>query len=40
MDDGDQYFKNHHSATFQILINGWQSMTSTWHHGCNYNEFA
>jgi len=43
MNNEDQYLekqfmsKNLHSATCQILINGWQSMTSTWHHGCNYN---
>jgi len=45
MNDGDQYiekkhfytFKNLHNATCYILIDGWQSMTSTWHHGCNYN---
>jgi hypothetical protein len=48
MNDGNQYFekkiffmsKNIHSAMCQILIDGWQSMTSTWHHGCNYNKVA
>jgi hypothetical protein len=46
MDDGDQYYekkfmsKNLHNAMCQILINGWQLMTSTWHHGCSYNEVA
>ncbi len=29
--------KNLHNVTCQILINGWQLMTSTWHHGCIYN---
>ncbi len=38
MDDGDQYFeffmsKSLHNAMCQILINGWQLMMSTWHHG-------
>ncbi len=45
MNDGDQYFekkiifmaKNHHSPTSQNLIDGGQSMISTWHHGWNYN---
>jgi len=32
--------KNHHIAICQILIDGGQSMMSTWHHGCNYNEVA
>jgi len=44
MNDGVQYFENKiifmsenlHSATCWILIYGWQSMMSTWHHGCNY----
>jgi hypothetical protein len=48
MNDGDQYFgkkiifmlKNLHSATCQILINGWQSMTLAWHHGYSYNGIA
>jgi hypothetical protein len=48
MDDGDQYFEkkrifmfeNFHSATCQILIDGWQLMTLSWQHGCNYNEIA
>jgi hypothetical protein len=42
MNHGDQYFENKInftsksvcSATCQILIDGWQSMTLTWHHGC------
>jgi hypothetical protein len=49
MNNGDQYFekkrnfyvKNYlHSATCQILIDGWQSIMSAWHHGYNYNEVA
>jgi hypothetical protein len=46
MNDGNQYFKktimtkNLHNSMCQILIDGWQSMTSTWHHGCNYNGVA
>jgi hypothetical protein len=32
--------KNLHSDTSQILIDGWQSMMSTWPHGCNYNGVA
>jgi hypothetical protein len=24
----------------KFLIDGWQSMKSTWHHGCNYNGIA
>jgi hypothetical protein len=46
MDDGDQYFekkimsKTFHCATCQILIDGWQLMMLTWHHGCNYNGLA
>jgi len=48
MSNKNQYFekkinfmlKKSHSAMCQILINGWQSMTSTWHHGCNYNGVA
>jgi hypothetical protein len=48
MNDGDQYFekktifmsKNLHNATCQILISGWQSMTSSWHHECSYNGIA
>jgi hypothetical protein len=30
--------KKFHSATSQILIVGWQLMTSAWHHECNYME--
>jgi hypothetical protein len=45
MNNGDQYFKkkiifmskNLHGVTCKILINGQQSMMSTWHHGCSYN---
>jgi len=44
MSNGNQDFekkivmsKNHHSAMCHILINWWQLMTSTWHHGCSYN---
>ncbi len=45
MDDGDWYFKkkitfmfkNLHNDTCQILMDGWQLMTSTWHHECSYN---
>jgi hypothetical protein len=48
MDDEDKYFekkiifmsKNLHSATCWILVDGWQLMTSTWHHGCSYNGVA
>jgi hypothetical protein len=48
MDYGYQYFENKilfmskkfHSATCQNSINGWQLMTSTWHHGCIYNGVA
>ncbi len=46
MNDGDQYFekkimsKNFHNVMCQILINGWQSMTLAWHHGCSYNGVA
>jgi len=46
MNDGNQYFekkimlKNLHNVTCQILINGWKSMTSTWHHGYSYNGVA
>jgi len=48
LNDGNQYFekkiifmsKNIHSVMYQILINGWSSMTSSWHHGCNYNGVA
>jgi hypothetical protein len=38
MDNGDQYFKkkNLYNDMCQILINGWQLMTSIWHHGCSY----
>jgi hypothetical protein len=45
MDGGDQYFKkiiifmlkNLHNATCSILMDGWQLMMWTWHHGCSYN---
>jgi hypothetical protein len=42
MDDGDEYFnffmsKNLPNVMCQNLIDGWQLMTSTWHHGCSYN---
>jgi hypothetical protein len=44
MNDENQYFKkkkimskNLYSTMCQIVINGWQSMMLTWHHGCNYN---
>jgi hypothetical protein len=48
MDDGDQYLKinkiimskKFHSGMYQILINGWQLMMSTWYHGCSYNGIA
>ncbi len=46
MDDGDQYFekkivsKNLHNVRCQILIDGWQLIMSTWHHGCSYNGVA
>jgi hypothetical protein len=47
MNDGDQYFekkifmsKFFHSTMCQILIDGWQSITSAWNHGCNYNGVA
>ncbi len=48
INDGDQYFenkiifmsKNLHSAMCQSLINRWQSMMLTLHHGYNYNGFA
>jgi len=47
MDDGDQYFEMNnfnvnffHNATCQILMDGWQLMTLTWHHGCSYNVIA
>jgi histidinol phosphatase-like enzyme len=29
--------KNLHNAMWQILIDGWQLITSIWHHGCSYN---
>jgi hypothetical protein len=32
--------KKNHSATCQKLMDGWQSITSKWHHGCNYNGVA
>jgi hypothetical protein len=32
--------KIYYYAMCQILIDGWQSMMSTWHHGCNYNGIA
>ncbi len=46
INDGDQYFekkimsKFFHSAMCQIIVNGWQLMMSTWHHGCSYNGIA
>jgi len=48
MDNGSQYLEkkiifmsiNFHSATCQILIDGWQLMKPTWHYGCNYNGVA
>jgi hypothetical protein len=47
MEDGDQYFENFnfmskkfHNAMCYIIIDGWQLMNSTWHHGCNYNGVA
>jgi hypothetical protein len=48
MDDKNQYFKKKiifmskifHNVMCQILIDGWQLMMSTWHHGCNYNGVA
>jgi hypothetical protein len=46
MDNGDQYFekkimsKNLHSVTCQIIIDEWQLMMLTWHHGCSYNGVA
>ncbi len=46
MDDGDQCFKkkiffmykNLHNVMSQILIDGWQLMMLTWHHGCSFME--
>jgi len=32
--------KNIHNAMCQNLMDRWQSMTSTWHHGYNYNGVA
>jgi len=45
IDNGNQYFKkirskNCHSATFQILMNGWKLVTSTWHYGCSCSAIA
>jgi hypothetical protein len=47
INDGNQYFekkikfpKKLHSAMCQVLIDGWQLMTLTLHHGCNYNGVA
>jgi hypothetical protein len=48
INDGDQYVeskiifmsKNLHSVKCQILIDRWQSMMLTWHHGYNYNGVA
>jgi hypothetical protein len=46
--NGDQYFKkkiifmskNLYNGMCQILIDGQQLMTSTWHHRCTYNGIA
>jgi len=32
--------KNLHSVECQILKDGWQLITTTSHHGCNYNGIA
>jgi hypothetical protein len=45
IDDGDQDFKKYiYPKIFIVscvkLIDGWQLMMSTWHHGCNYNGVA
>jgi hypothetical protein len=47
MEDGDQYFEKNnfmsnffHNTMYQIVIDGWQLMKSTWHHECNYNGVA
>jgi len=47
MKDGNQYFEKKKLGPkifimpcVKFLINGWQSMKSTWHHGCIYNGVA